>query len=528
MSYYPVEDIPNPSFPSENPSNIQYVNTDIVLTSEPIEGDSTSTSVTLDQGFIEFRHTDNLNTSYVLTLSDRGLVTSQFGYNTRYSQGEIVASTGIGIYSPAIAFGNGPTETIVSFVSPVALANKSIGTVGQVFTSAGANTTPYWSTPSGGGSSNLTANTLLLGTPTSGFPIPATIDSPAPDIGENVGTLNIGTQNTNGIFLGRANTLTQINGNFFDSTGTTGIPGSSLLLCGDDTQLVWNDTTYLKTEIAQQTYVPFSSIPNNLFTGLYNSLNLRPYSNYTQEDVVWSNLPVPSSWRSDITTAPPIAGGNQNGWKYQRTSTAGSAIQWSMYNPTYGQTTFPLQLDFPPIPKSSLQSAWFEVFTEIPLTQTSLYMTIYTYDFTNPPIAPNFYTTRTNYFLNPLNLPDTTIGTSTKAQFRYIFFCCDAIPMNPNPASPSTIQIANGQPSQRTMRLGDPFNLQTNYPHIKMNAVSYAFNTPYNSLTAPDLPIIGINIVSNAGTITNGVDFTIQSCGFSDGSSNQFLYNLTF
>ena len=141
--------MPNPSFPSDNPSIIQYINSDIVLTSQPIDGDTTSTSVTIDQGFLEFRHTDNLNSSYVLTLSDRGLVTSQFGNNTRYSQGEVTSSNGINFVAPSLSFGNDPAQTITAFVSPVALAGKVVGTSGQVFTSGGVDTTPYWSTPSG-------------------------------------------------------------------------------------------------------------------------------------------------------------------------------------------------------------------------------------------------------------------------------------------------------------------------------------------------------------------------------------------
>ena len=302
-----------------------------------------------------------------------------------------------------------------------------------------------------------------------------------------------------------------------DSTNQEGT-NQQLLVSDSNGQLIWNDTVYVKA----------SSIPSNLFAGLTNSLGLNSYGEYQQEDVVWTTLSVPSSWKSDITTASPIS--SSNGWRFQRTATAGAYIQWSMYNPTYGQSALPLTLDFPPILKSSLQSAWFIVQTDIALTaQSTLYMGIYTYDFNQPPASPLFYTTRHTYPLNTQDLPDSTTAFSTKTGFRYLFYCCDSNPMVANPANPNTITVGNGQSSQRSMKLGDPFNIYTDVPHVKMNAVSYAFNTPYNPLTAPDLPIVGINIFSNNGTINNGIDITIQSCGYSDGTfTNSYDYFLRY
>ena len=192
----------------------------------------------------------------------------------------------------------------------------------------------------------------------------------------------------------------------------------------------------LSTDGAGTFLVDGLPISGSVDAGLQNRLQIVPtLSGQTASTVSWTAIsPAPNTWVPDATTASPIAGGNNGGWRnFKQVGTSGSAtkVSWFMYNPNYGLSLPYTSNPSPAFKKSDLKSVWAVIYTKnrIPV-QGQLFFNIFTYDIANPPTPPATYTTRFDYSIGTFA---TILGGTQQQQqtlasgYRYLISCVDTL-----------------------------------------------------------------------------------------------------
>jgi hypothetical protein len=182
------------------------------------------------------------------------------------------------------------------------------------------------------------------------------------------------------------------------------------------------------------------SIPPKLDAGLENTLQIvSAIDVQTSENAVYGDFEggiyPPSSWieGTTLTSAQPLAGGTNAGWRnFKQVGVTGSAtsVQWSPYNP-YFEIALPYDSSpVTPFTKNDLKSLWAVITTQNRIiTQGTIFFNIYTYDLTNPPTAPDFYTNRFDY---SIGLYPTMYGSGVTTNqtlaggFKYLICAVDS------------------------------------------------------------------------------------------------------
>jgi hypothetical protein len=136
----------------------------------------------------------------------------------------------------------------------------------------------------------------------------------------------------------------------------------------------------------------------------------------------------------DNTTAPPIAGGNNSGWRnFKQVGTSGSAtkVQWFPYNPYYGQALPYMAPPSPAFTKNQIKSLYAVIYTKNRINiQGNLFFNIFSYNTVTAPLVSTAFTTRWDYSIGTYvtSLGGSTTATSAQtlaAGYRYLIFCED-------------------------------------------------------------------------------------------------------
>jgi hypothetical protein len=239
-------------------------------------------------------------------------------------------------------------------------------------------------------------------------------------------------------------------------------------------------------------------------SGLQNKMRIVPTATgLVPGSVNWTAIaPAPNSWVPDNTTASPIAGGNNSGWrnfKQVGTSGVGTKVQWFPYNPYFGQTTPYLAPPSPAYTKNHIKSLYAVIYTKNRINiQGSLFFNIFSYNTVTPPLVNTDFTTRWDYSIGTYV---TSLGGSTQAitnaqtlaaGYRYLIFCEDLPKLPPQ----TTGSVAH-------------------------NAL--VINTEYTILT------VGGSDFTTAGAAVNAIGcvFTATNTGAATGGSGTATYDIT-
>ena len=296
----------------------------------------------------------------------------------------------------------------------------------------------------------------------------------------------------------------------------------------------------------------------------------------------------PSSWieGTTLTTAQPLTGGTQDGWRnFKQVGVTGSAtqVQWSPYNPYFGSTLPYTVNPSPTILKKDLSSVWAVITTKNRINvQGTIFFNIYTYDITNPPTAPLFYTNRFDYQIGlypTMYGGGVTTNQTLAGGFRYLICAVDSpkttqqtlanrtvtlllnqlvsgntyviatvgtgvnwVAMGAAVATIGCVFIYNGvaatgtlgvateevstsilignlQTPQQTTFLRDPYDIYTDIPHVQFNAVQGASNVPQPA----DISNVAVSkIVIGTSSSALGcptLDWTVEACGYSSAAA---------
>jgi hypothetical protein len=320
--------------------------------------------------------------------------------------------------------------------------------------------------------------------------------------------------------------------------------------------------------------------------GLQNRLQIVPtLSGQDSNSVIYGDFPggvyPPSSWIEGTTgsSAQPLVGGTNFGWRnFKQVGVTGPAtqVQWSPYNPYFGQslpyTTNPL----PTILKKDLSSLWAVITTQNRINvQGTIFFNIYTYDITAPPGA-NTYTNRFDYSI--AIYPTMYGGGATTQQslaggFRYLICAVDSpkttqqtlatlnaftpgvlvigrkytiltvgtvnwlligaavavigcvfiyngVPVTGTTGTvteevTTSILIGNLQTPQQITFWRDPYDIYTDIPHVPFNSVTGAQNAPQPA-DISNIAISKIVIGTTSGALgCPTLDWTVEACGYS-------------
>lgn len=320
--------------------------------------------------------------------------------------------------------------------------------------------------------------------------------------------------------------------------------------------------------------------------GLYNTLQIVPALSGQESSNVYYSGPTgltgpPNSWIGSTGIAQPLTGGTLNGWRnFKQVGVTGPAtqVQWSMYNPYFGES-LPYTINpSPTILKKDLSSVWAVITTQNRINvQGTIFFNIYTYDVTNPPTPPDDYTNRFDY---SIAIYPTMYGGGASTQqslagkFRYLICAVDSpkttqqtlANRNVTLASnqlvtgntyviatlgsgvnwtsigaavaivgcvfvyngvvatgtlgvateevTTSIIIGNLQTPTQTTFLRDPYDIYTDIPHVPFNSVTGASKNP-QPVDISNVSVSKIVIGSTSGTINPTLDWTIEACGYS-------------
>jgi len=217
--------------------------------------------------------------------------------------------------------------------------------------------------------------------------------------------------------------------------------------------------------------------------------------------------PAPNIWIPDATTASPIAGGNNNGWRnFKQVGTSGVAtkVQWFPYNPYYGQTLPYLAPPTPAWNKNHLKSLYAVIYTKNRINiQGSLFFNIFSYDTVTPPLVNTAFTTRWDYSIGTYvtSLGGTTLAATSAqtlaAGYRYLIFCEDLPKLPPQ----TTATVAHN-----ALVIGTTYTILT-VGGSDFTSVGAAVNTVGCVFVAT-----GTNAGAGSGTVTTDV-ISVTSSG---------------
>lgn len=179
--------------------------------------------------------------------------------------------------------------------------------------------------------------------------------------------------------------------------------------------------------------VQVTAVPD---AGLQNALKIVPTATgQVSLPVSWTGIqPSPNTWVPDLTTASPIAGGYNNGWRnFKQVGTSGfpTKVAWYPYNPKYLASLPYTSNPSPTFRKCDLKSVWAVIYTKNRINiQGNIFFNIYTYDITNPPTPPATFTNRFDYNIPQYvtNQGGASIATGIQtlaAGYRYLIYCVD-------------------------------------------------------------------------------------------------------
>lgn len=319
--------------------------------------------------------------------------------------------------------------------------------------------------------------------------------------------------------------------------------------------------------------------------GLYNTLQIVPALSGQENSIVYYSGPTgltgpPNSWIGSTGIAQPLTGGTQDGWRnFKQVGVTGPAtqVQWSMYNPYFGES-LPYTTNPSPILKKDLSSVWAVVTTQNRINvQGTIFFNIYTYDITNPPTPPDDYTNRFDYSIAiypTMYGGPTTTQQSLAGKFRYLICAVDSPKTTQQTLANRTVTlllnqlvtgntyviatlgtgvnwtsigaavaivgcvfvyngvvttgtlgvateevstsilIGNLQTPEQTTFLRDPYDIYTDIPHVPFNSVTGASKNPQPA-DISNVAVSKIVIGSTSGTINPTLDWTVEACGYS-------------
>jgi len=289
------------------------------------------------------------------------------------------------------------TQPVISLSAELNLGASAVVTIDSVQGSAGqvmianADGTMDWGA-NGGGVTSATAGDNIVCDPTSG------------DVVVSLASF---------VTLPSLETTTslEVRGTLSDGTPSVGSAGQVLSSTGSGVQ--WVD-------------LPIAD------AGLQNRLQIVPTEYDRLVATIYSgSVTTPSSWLPDETTYQPsvsFVGGGWGAFKEVGTSGASTQIQWSPYNPYFGQA---LPYTIPPvnpIMKKDLNTLYAVIRTKNRINvQGTIFFNVYTYDITTAP-GLDFYTNRFDYSMSiyPTAWGGSTTTSATLAGgYKYLIYACD-------------------------------------------------------------------------------------------------------
>jgi len=277
------------------------------------------------------------------------------------------------------------------------------------------------------------------------------------------------------------------------------------------------------------------------------------------------------------------------------TSGTSTKIAWYQYNPNYGLSLPYSVNPSPAFTKQQLKSVYAIVYTKNRITtQGQIFFNIFTYNIASPPVTQPSWTTRFDYSIGQYATPLGTGSIAGTTQtlvggYRYLICCVDtpkivqqttatviatalvigteytiltlgttnftlygaavntigcvftassvglgtgtATRLVDTVTSGGTILASGVQTPGQIGFLRDPYDIHTDIPHVPFNAglIVTGGNTQPGNISA--VPVIGIAVSTDSGTVPVTADFTVEAIGFSadngSGTAN-FEYNLNF
>jgi hypothetical protein len=278
------------------------------------------------------------------------------------------------------------------------------------------------------------------------------------------------------------------------------------------------------------------------------------------------------------------------------TSGTSTKIAWYGYNPNYNLSLPYTVDPSPAFTKQDLRSVYAVIYTKNRITtQGQIFFNIYTYDTTSPPVTQPAFTTRFDYSIGQYAtaLGTGTVATTTQTLvggYRYLICCVDtpkivqqttatvaatalvagteytiltlgttdftlygaavntigcvftasslglgtgtATSLVKTVTASGTLLTSNMQTPGQTGFLRDPYDIHTDIPHVPFNAglIVTGGNTQPGNIS--NVPVIGIAVGTDSGTVPVTADFTIEAIGFSAenafGATENFEYNLQY
>lgn len=337
----------------------------------------------------------------------------------------------------------------------------------------------------------------------------------------------------------------------------------------------------------ENTFLTLNGEAIGVTPGLYNRLQIVPTVFGQTSSTVYYTGPTgltgpPNSWIGSTGTAQPLTGGTLDGWRnFKQVGVTGPAtqVQFSMYNPYFGQGVTYTVDPTPTILKKDLSTVWAVITTKNRINvQGTIFFNIYTYDITNPPTAPADYTNRFDYSIAiypTMYGSPTTFQQSLAGGFRYLICAVDSPKTSQQTLANRTVTLAlnqlvtgntytiftvgtgvnwtsigaavatvgcvfvyngtattgtlgvaqeevttalligNLQTPEQTTFLRDPYDIYIDIPHVPFNAVTGASNAPQPA----DISNIAVSkIVIGSTSSALGcptLDWTVEACGYS-------------
>ena len=228
--------------------------------------------------------------------------------------------------------------------------------------------------------------------------------------------------------------------------------------------------------------------------GLMNKLQIVPVlEGQTSSTIYYSGVGgvgTPSSWVPGASgpdgstggSALPLVGGTDGGWRnFKQVGTSGfsTKVEWFPYNPHFvggAYETLPWSNPETVILKKDLQSLWAVITTKNRInSQGTIFFNIYTYDATNAPTPPLYYTNRFDYAVSlyPTNWGGpATIQTTLSGGFRYLICAVDTPHTTQLPLTNKTVSLLLNQ-----LEVGHTYTISTVGSGVNWTAMGAAVST---------------------------------------------------